>query len=206
MNLVYDKIIRATMKSNTVDSSMKKIARKQARYGASKKPSALGSFIIGRRIAPLRELAAFASPGPKRPKGLNPLAAEVAGVLEAAEGTAYPTVPSLAAERFNGLAAQATLRLHAGDAVAGIRPGVFIKPVPDVAVGLHSAEGQGAAGVWAFQLAYGFFMNPERDRLRRCAVCRDWFVDVTKNRSARRCSRACTIAWSNKQRPLRGGA
>jgi hypothetical protein len=182
-----------------------KSPHKQAINRAPRKNPALGSFITARWIAPLRDLAAFASPGPKWPKGLSPLAVEVAAVLEAAEGSPYPTVPSLAAERFNHLAEQASLRFHAGPAVPGSPPGVFLQPVPEVAVGIHSAPGQSAPGFWAFALAYGYFMNPERDRLRRCAVCRRWFADVTKNRSARRCSRACTIAWSNKQRP-KGGA
>ena len=41
-----------------------------------------------------------------------------------------------------------------------------------------------------------------RDRLRRCQQqqCRRWFVDMTRNKSAMRCSRKCTIAWSHDQR------
>jgi predicted RNA-binding Zn ribbon-like protein len=55
-----------------------------------------------------------------------------------------------------------------------------------------------------------YFNNPARDRLRRCPhpcpKCRGWFVDTTRNKSARRCSRECTIAWSNSQRKKKGGA
>ncbi|SRR5581483_5885727 len=39
-----------------------------------------------------------------------------------------------------------------------------------------------------------------RDRLKQCPQCRRWFVDLTRNKSALRCSRACTITWSNAQR------
>lgn len=46
-----------------------------------------------------------------------------------------------------------------------------------------------------------YFNSPHRDRLKRCPRCRRWFVDMTRNRSSLRCSRACTIAWSNSQRP-----
>jgi hypothetical protein len=157
-----------------------------------------------RLIKPLRGLATLAAPGPKG--RVSPLSAEVASVLEAAEGSAYPTVPSLAAERFNRFAEHAVLRFHAGPQVGTGHAAVFIQPVPEVEVGILSGPGQSVHGYWAFMLAYGYFMNTERDRLRRCAVCRRWFVDVTKNRSARRCSRPCTIRWSNKQRPTKGGA
>jgi hypothetical protein len=184
-----------------------KSPRRQARNRAPGKNPALGRFINARWLAPLRELAAVATPAPKG--GVSPVGAEVADVLEAAEGSPYPTVPNLAAERFNRLAEQASLRFHAGPPVGGFpHPGVFIKPVPEVDVGIQTAEGPsvGTRGFWSFQLAYGYFMNPERDRLRRCAVCRRWFVDGTKNRSARRCSRACTIRWSNAQRHKGGSA
>jgi hypothetical protein len=179
-----------------------KSPRKRGRKRASKKNKALGSFIIA-RLEPLRELAAFVTSVPKGV--LAPLGGEVAGVLEAAEGSLFPAVPSLAAERFNRLAAEATLRFHAGPPVPGFLGPVCIKPT-EAEIGILTAEGRGvgARAVWAFQLAYGYFMNRERDRLRRCAVCRRWFVDATRNRSARRCSRACTILWSNKQRPKGG--
>jgi len=167
-----------------------------------KKKYALGSFINARWLAPLRELAAFVAPG-KGP--LTPIAADVAGVLEAAEGIPYPKIASLAAERFNAIAEQAPFRFHAGAAIPGFpHPGVFIQPVREVAIGIQSTEGRGVAArsSWAFGLAYGFFMNPERDRLRRCQLCARWFVDATRNKSSRRCSRKCTIAWSNAQRAL----
>jgi hypothetical protein len=180
-----------------------KAPHKQARKSTSEKIPALGSFITARWLGPLRELAGLVTAGPRG--RLSPVAVEVAGVLEAAEGSPYPTVPSLAAERFNRLAEQVSVRFHAGPPVAGFPPGVFILPVREVEIGIHTEPGQGPRGVWAFQLVYGYFTNPERTRLRRCAVCRRWFVDMTKNRSARRCSRACTIKWSNTQRP-KGGA
>lgn len=45
-----------------------------------------------------------------------------------------------------------------------------------------------------------YLEHPRRDRLKRCPRCRRWFIDATKNKSALRCSVACTIAWSNAQR------
>jgi hypothetical protein len=41
-----------------------------------------------------------------------------------------------------------------------------------------------------------------RDRLRSCQQeqCGRWFVDMTRNKSALRCSRTCTIKWSHAQR------
>jgi hypothetical protein len=49
-----------------------------------------------------------------------------------------------------------------------------------------------------------YFSHSRRDRLKRCTTCQQWFVDLTRNKSALRCSRSCTIAWSNAQRPRRG--
>lgn len=178
-----------------------KTARKQGRKRAAKKNKAFGSFIIA-RLAPLRELAAFVTTS--QHATLSPLASEVAGILEAAEGTAYPAVPNVAAERFNRLAERATLQFHAGPPVPDFPGRALIRPTSEVEIGILVAPRQGGTGLWAFQLVYGYFMNRERDRLRRCAVCRHWFVDATRNRSARRCSRACTILWSNKQRPKGG--
>ena len=43
-------------------------------------------------------------------------------------------------------------------------------------------------------------MNPERARLRCCTQCARWYFDDTRNKSKRRCSRACTIAYSNARR------
>jgi hypothetical protein len=45
-----------------------------------------------------------------------------------------------------------------------------------------------------------YLVNPHRDRLRRCPQCHRWFVDQTRNRSAARCSRACTIGWWHAKR------
>jgi len=49
-----------------------------------------------------------------------------------------------------------------------------------------------------------FLEHPRRDRLRQCPRCSKWFVDRTKNKSALRCSRRCTIAWSNSRRSRKG--
>jgi hypothetical protein len=38
------------------------------------------------------------------------------------------------------------------------------------------------------------------DRVKRCPECRRWFVDDTRNKSAARCSRDCTVKWWNRSR------
>jgi hypothetical protein len=50
-----------------------------------------------------------------------------------------------------------------------------------------------------------YFLNPERDRLKRCAVCKRWFVDETRNKSQLRCSTSCTVAWWTRQRRQESG-
>lgn len=44
---------------------------------------------------------------------------------------------------------------------------------------------------------HDYFGNPYRYRLRRCGQCARYFLDLTRNRSALRCSRACTVKWGN---------
>jgi hypothetical protein len=57
------------------------------------------------------------------------------------------------------------------------------------------------SALWSIIHMFRYARNPHRSRLRRCPECARWFVDATRNRSARRCSKACTVKWSNKQRP-----
>jgi hypothetical protein len=57
-----------------------------------------------------------------------------------------------------------------------------------------------SAALRGLTLVVGYLRSAQRHRLRRCPQCRGWFVDETRNNSAQRCSRACTIAWSNAQR------
>lgn len=45
-----------------------------------------------------------------------------------------------------------------------------------------------------------YFLNPERDRLKMCSVCRRWFVDETRNKSQLRCSPGCTTSWWTRAR------
>jgi len=61
-------------------------------------------------------------------------------------------------------------------------------------------EPLGQRGHVAGLLLTWYWMNPHRDRLKRCQRCERWFVDSSRNKSARRCTKACTIAWSNGQR------
>jgi hypothetical protein len=50
-----------------------------------------------------------------------------------------------------------------------------------------------------------YFLNPERDRLKKCAVCYRWFVDQTRNKSRLRCSPPCTAAWWTRERRKQSG-
>jgi hypothetical protein len=134
-------------------------------------------------------------------------AAEVAAAVLARD---YPAISPEAAARFNALADEAPLSFMA-DATGAVRPedadylviGVTdtsdFESLPWVHIRAKRAE-----GIWAAWLA-GLIVSPYRDRLRRCQQCGAWFVDLTRNKSARRCTRACTITWWNKQRP-KGGA
>ena len=132
-------------------------------------------------------------------------------IVEATLGARYPDVPDGAAKRFNALAAAAPFYYFAAPLSAVHRapePGEpsehyyssgFIAPdVHSFNMWLRTGAGPGS---WVLPLAR-FLVSPHRDRLRRCPrpECRKWFVDVTRNKSARRCSRPCTIAWSNAHR------
>ncbi len=126
---------------------------------------------------------------------------EGATIIEAlAESSvAPPIISKQAAELFRTMVADQTFRY-------GLLDLTTLRTPPELAhtqyrVGL---EASGPKGAMAQVLAYHFFDNPQRDRLRRCQQCSRWFVDETRNRSAQRCSRACTIAWSNSQRPKKG--
>jgi len=61
-------------------------------------------------------------------------------------------------------------------------------------------EPLGQRGHVAGLLLTWYWMNPHRDRLKRCQRCERWFVDSSRNKSARRCTPECTVAWSNAQR------
>jgi hypothetical protein len=52
----------------------------------------------------------------------------------------------------------------------------------------------------AVPLLHAYIDSPVRDRVRHCPVCGRWFLDATRPKHARRCSRACTITWSNALR------
>jgi hypothetical protein len=132
---------------------------------------------------------------PERYQVVAALADDAAAIIEAALGQTYPDVPPATAERFNAMADKAPLHYVVG----AWRPKDakhFFFTSGSVSVYLRTNSGRGA---WVIRLAR-FLVNPQRARLRRCPACRRWFVDETRNKSARRCSRECTITWSNAQR------
>ena len=128
-------------------------------------------------------------------EGANRQAAVVraVAVVDAALGSPYPSVPPAAAEAFDELANGQQLEYASRKL---FRRGYAIRLDHRTPIHLTSRSHEGIMAVW---LA-AYFMHPHRDRLRRCQQCSRWFVDMTRNKSALRCSRACTIAWSNAQR------
>jgi hypothetical protein len=45
------------------------------------------------------------------------------------------------------------------------------------------------------------FQSVARDRLKRCPTCQTWFVDGSRNKSAKRCSASCTWrSWNRRRR------
>jgi predicted RNA-binding Zn ribbon-like protein len=122
---------------------------------------------------------------------------QAAAVVDTALGARYPTIPPAAAAAFDALAAEQPIQFTVRH--SNLRGPWVIQPDYRVPIRLVGRSAQGVMAVW---LA-GYFANPQRDRLRRCEQCRRWYVDETRNKSSRRCSRACTIRWSNAQRKER---
>lgn len=101
-------------------------------------------------------------------------------------GKDYPEIPIAAIAPFNALAAGLE---HHYEAIRFDRTGrIGVFPIFS---GRHMLVA----------MIETYVNNRQRDRLRRCPQCARWFVDRTRNKAAQRCSRACTIAWSNAQRP-----
>lgn len=194
-----------------------------------KKDKALGDF-ISVYVRQLRFLAGNLNGEGRLPGDDRELMARAAAVVDAVldesrgegganlwrpigsargEKAAYPVIPNDAAIRFNELADETPL-YYMADATGAVRR----KDANYLVIGVTADAEDGemlpwmhlrtpaAQGVWVAWLA-GFLINPRRDRLRRCQTCRRWFVDETRNLSARRCSRVCTIKWSNSQRATR---
>jgi hypothetical protein len=128
-------------------------------------------------------------------------------VVEAALSSRYPAIPVAAADAFDALASGQPLEYTIRRRPLRAR---VIRLDHRTPMHLSSPTEDGPMVVWLAT----YFMSPERERLRRCQQCARWFVDLTRNKSARRCSSACTIAWSNaqrkgvanEQRPKRGGS
>lgn len=180
------------------------------RRGAKKKAIALRSFISSQEAHELKRLVHELNEVWISERAA--LGEQVAAVIEAAAVVPYPGVPRRAAELFAALAegqtfqywvhpmgvderAPASWRRH-GYAVVTLRP-------PHVVRADGGQDPSEARGFAVLELGR-FFRNSARGRLRRCQQCGTWFIDTTRNKSALRCSRACTIAWSNSQRSKRG--
>ncbi|HXF81485.1 MAG TPA: hypothetical protein VNN19_01840 [bacterium] len=116
--------------------------------------------------------------------------------VDAARDVPYPQIPPEVREHFNALADDAPLYY----VIPPLRPKDASKHFMTIggskAILLGSDVPQ---GIWTALLA-DYLGNPQRDRLRRCRTCNRWFVDRTKNHSARCCSKKCTIAYSNALR------
>lgn len=126
---------------------------------------------------------------------------DLAAVIEAAAELPYPFVSRRAGAGFAALAEAQSFRYHVLELPPQPHTPANLRQHGVVWVRLYgSDDGHGLAA----QMLDRFFQNPARARLRRCQQCPRWFVDTTRNKSARRCSRECTIAWSNSQRGKRG--
>lgn len=67
---------------------------------------------------------------------------------------------------------------------------------PNAAIAADSTSGTALWHLWLF-----YFRDDGWLRLKRCPVCRTWFVDTSKNKSTRRCSEKCTWRyWSRDRR------
>ncbi|MBI4636283.1 MAG: CGNR zinc finger domain-containing protein [Candidatus Rokubacteria bacterium] len=106
-------------------------------------------------------------------------------------------VPPRVVRRFNELAVGSPVRLVLAEALIGGRhrvtwPGVDWLDVPGFVVRL----------LW-----FDYFQNPEWPRLKKCEYppCGHWFVDATRNLSARRCSARCTNRTWNRGRRRTAG-
>jgi hypothetical protein len=187
------------------------VSRRRKAIAARRK--ALGDF-ISRDVDPLKDLAQYlngdrwiharadgtpANPGESSDRD-QALAAAAEAVIDVLLDAPYPEVPKDAATRFSALARGAELR-YVADPDGAVHPGDGFRLSFSDREHLQWVllETPTSRGVWSHWLAH-LLDNPQRERLRRCQQCRRWFVDETRNRSARRCSRACTIAWSNSLR------
>lgn len=127
------------------------------------------------------------------------LGEQVAAVIQATAALPYPAVPRAAADLFVALAEGQSFQYR-------MQPVEWAPTVPAAwrqhGLALVFLEHSDELGYAVLELGR-FFRNPARGRLRRCQQCATWFLDTTRNQSARRCSKACTIAWSNRQRNQR---
>jgi hypothetical protein len=74
------------------------------------------------------------------------------------------------------------------------------KEPPHTAVASRDAIGTALWHLWLF-----YFQDYGWERLKRCAVCPRWFVDMSKNRKTARCSSACTWKWWSRDRRKNAG-
>ena len=80
--------------------------------------------------------------------------------------------------RFNALAAASPIYLHLGLAGPGIRGPIHTQALQWFWLTLHD--------------------DPDQRRLRQCPICGRFFLDHTKNRSGKCCSRRCTSVLTSR--------
>jgi hypothetical protein len=166
---------------------------------ASKKVKSLGRFIT-QQLTPLEGTAIWLNDGAT--DEIRDMAEQL--VVD------YPRVSRAVADRFTAFASPAPMTyrlLPRPDSMPPLPPRDAQGPVSSVRewgrgfVIYVDSPSNNVHGVIALSSLLG---SPHRQRLRRCEKCRRFFVDWTRNRSARRCSRECTIAFSNAQRGRTG--
>jgi hypothetical protein len=141
------------------------------------------------------------------------LGRQVAAILAATKVVPSPFVPRVAQDLFARLAAGESFRYDVWYSDPPPRPGEVLdvshlRTPAQRALARHlrkhdamivDVKASSERGM-AASVVYDFFYNPARDRVRRCQQCQTWFLDLSRNKSAQRCSKACTIAWSSAHR------
>jgi hypothetical protein len=170
-------------------------SRRQRR--GQKKTAAVGDF-ISRQARDLKMLAVILNG--QAWKGSADIVRDATAVVEASTELPYPFVSRKTGQLFLALAGDVPFRYVVDEMQPQAHTPAVLRDAGAVFVFLQASSIRGLAARELEQ----YFRNPARDRLRRCQQCARWFVDETRNKSALRCSRACTIAWSNSQRDKTG--
>lgn len=144
-----------------------------------------GLRIIADHLNALPELQSQA----KDPECPLSLKQQCAGWMLAERVVSAPSLPQAGA-RFKAVAAaspvEMVVEVHEGE--------------PHTVISSRDEIGTVLWHLWLF-----YFRDYGWERLKRCPVCRRWFVDHSDNRKTLRCSLACTSRWWSRDRRKKAG-